>query len=214
MLVYSWPFSAWGIFTWLQQSSDRWALEIFTSTQEVGFYAVLFQLGYTPIALATGLAITFLGPILYQRSGDASDHSRNANVHRLIWRITIFCLLITLMGFLFALGLHTLIFRLLVAVEYRAVSYLLPWVVLAGGIFAAGQMLSLKLMSEMKPATMIRAKIITALLGVLLNIYGASVGGLQGIVVALVAFSAIYLSWMVWLAYRIPTEIFQPLDSQ
>jgi O-antigen/teichoic acid export membrane protein len=202
MWSYSWPFSAWGIFTWLQQSSDRWALEAFATTREVGMYAVLFQLGYIPISLATGLMMSFLGPILYQRSGDATDRARNANVHRLSGQVTLLIVLLTITGVLLALLLHKWIFRLLVASEYRSVSALLPWVVLAGGLFAAGQMMALKLMSDMKSAAMTTAKIITASLGVLLNIYCASVAGLPGIVGALVGFSSLYFLWMAFLTLR------------
>jgi hypothetical protein len=79
--------------------------------------------------------------------------------------------------------------------------------VLGGGIFAAGQMLALKLMSEMKPAAMTTAKIVTAILGVGLNIYGASQFGLPGVVAALVAFSGIYFFWMAWLAQHQPASV-------
>lgn len=204
--AYSWPFSVWGLFTWAQQASDRWALQAFTSTQDVGLYAVLFQLGYAPIGLATGMAMTFLGPILYQRSGSATDQSRNMSVHRIAWRITFAGLIVTALAFILTLLLHEWIFQILVATKYHAVSNLLPWMVLAGGIFAAGQMLALKLMSEMKSVAMTAAKVVTAILGVGLNIYGASRFGLQGIVAALVAFSCIYFFWMTWLAQFPPTS--------
>lgn len=104
--AFSWPFSTWGLFTWAHLSSDRWALEYFTTSKNVGVYAVLFQLGYGPISMATGLTVSFLGPILYQRSGDATDPIRNINVHRIVWRITLFCLLLTLIVFLLATGWH------------------------------------------------------------------------------------------------------------
>jgi len=207
MWTYAWPFSAWGIFTWLQLSSDRWALEAFTTTHEVGLYYVLFQLGYTPISIATGMLVSFLGPILYQRSGDATDSDRNAAVHLLTWRITLISLCITLIVFAIVFALHGWIFELFVATEYQFVSYLLPWMVLAGGFFASGQILALKLMTDMKPQSMTSVKIITALLGVLLNVYLASVAGLAGIVGSLVAFSVIYLAWMVCIAFRNPTVI-------
>ena len=198
--AYSWPFSVWGIFTWLQQISDRWALQTFSSAHEVGLYAVVFQLGYVPIGLVMGMAMTFLGPILYQRSGNTADQTRNLSVHRIAWRITFASLAITALAFMFTLLLHEWIFELLVATKYHEVSHLLPWVVLAGGVFASAQMLALKLMSEMKSAVMTTAKIVTAVLTVGLNIYGASQFGSQGVVAALIAFSCIYFFWMVWLA--------------
>jgi O-antigen/teichoic acid export membrane protein len=202
MWAYSWPFSAWGIFTWMQLASDRWVLQVFTTIEEVGLYAVLFQLGYTPIAMVTGMAMTFVEPILYQRTGDATDHLRNANVYRLCWRITHMIMMVTLIGFGLTFTTHEWIFRLLVAEGYCRSSYLLPWILLAGGIFAAGQMLALILMSNMKSATMTSAKIATALMGVLFNVIGASLLGLNGVIVALIAFSIIYFIWMAILSHR------------
>ncbi len=69
--AYSLPFATFGIFTWMHQISDRWALQAFATANDVGQYSVLFQIGYTPISLVSGIALSFLGPILYQRSGDA-----------------------------------------------------------------------------------------------------------------------------------------------
>lgn len=200
--AYSLPFTTWGAFTWIQQSSDRWALEFFANTTDVGQYAVLFQLGYTPIALFTGMAVNFLGPILFQLSGDATDPVRNASAHHLSWRMTHIALLVTMLGFAVTFSFHEHLFGFLVAAEYRGESYLLPWFVLAGGLFACGQVLALKLMSEMKSTEMTAAKIITALIGSMLNVFGAAIAGIHGVVAALVAFSGIYLVWMAVLARR------------
>jgi O-antigen/teichoic acid export membrane protein len=200
MWAFSWPFSAWGVFTWMQQISDRWALQAFASTTDVGQYSVVFQLGYSPIALVTGMAVSFLAPILYKRSGDGTDYSRNTNVHHFCWRLTYISFFITLIGFVITLIMHKWLFQLFVASEYRGISNLLPWVVLAGGFFATGQVLALKLMSEMKTIAMATVKIVTALLGLLMNIIGAVLAGMKGVVIALVIFSSIYLVWLVLLA--------------
>lgn len=199
MWAYSLPFATWGAFTWMQQVSDRWALQTFTSTTAVGHYAVLFQLGFTPVALFTNMVMNFVGPILYQRSGDASDAIRNAHVHRLGWQMVYLSFIVTLLAFATTFTWHERLFRLLVAIEYREISYLLPWVVLAGGVFAAGQMLALKLMSEMKSSEMAKAKIVTAVLGILSNVAGAAIAGVNGVVGALLVFSIIYFSWMALL---------------
>lgn len=197
MWAYAWPFTSWGLFSWAQQSSDRWALEVFGATDQVGFYAVLFQLGYTPLVMAMGMLMAFLGPIFFQRAGDATDRQRRAGVRRLAWQITLACLVFTFIAFLLTLRLHAWFFSLLVAAEYRSVSYLMPWMVMAGGLFAAGQMLALRLMSDMQTSLMTPAKIWTALLGVALNLYGAAVAGVKGVVFSLVLVSGIYLIWML-----------------
>jgi len=199
---YSWPFASWGVFTWAQLASDRWALELFATTQEVGFYAVLFQLGYYPLSMATGMAMQFLAPIFYQRAGDAIDSQRNASVDSLSWRLTRLALGVTGAAFLLALLFHAQIFQVFVAKEYVSVSHLLPWMLIAGGLFASGQTIALNLMSQMKTHTMMAAKIITALLGVTFNLVGAYCYGTTGIVIAGVLFSALYFLWMVVLSKK------------
>jgi O-antigen/teichoic acid export membrane protein len=199
---YSWPFATWGIFSWAHQASDRWALELFATTREVGFYAVLFQLGYYPMSMAAGMAMQFLAPIFYHRAGDALDRQRNANINKLSWRLTGLALGVTGAAFLGALLFHAQIFQMFVAKEYVSVSHLLPWALLAGGLFAAGQTIALNLMSQMKTHTMVAAKIITALFGVTFNFAGAYWYGTTGVVTAGVLFSVLYFLWMVALSKR------------
>lgn len=204
MWLYALPFSVWGGFTWGQQVSDRWALQIFGAAEDVGRYAVVFQLGYVPIAMATGMALALVGPILYQRAGDAEDVSRKMAAHRLTWLIIWISLAVTMLVVGMAFFVHPWIFKLLAAARYASVSYLLPWVILAGGLFAAGQMLALRLMSEMQPATMTFAKITTAVLGVGMNVYGSAQFGVSGVVAAQVGFSAVYFLWMAGLTRYLP----------
>jgi O-antigen/teichoic acid export membrane protein len=197
---YSWPFSIFGVFTWAQLVSDRWALGLFSTTQEIGLYAVLFQLGYYPMSMATGMATQFLAPIFYHRAGDASDNRRNANVNKLSWHFTWLTLGVTGVVFMAVLMLHAQIFWVFVAAEYTSVSHLLPWMLLAGGIFAAGQTRALNLMSLMKTRAMMMAKIVTAILGILLNVAGAYWYGITGVVAASVFFSLSFFCWMILLS--------------
>ena len=193
---YAWPFSVWGIFTWMQQASDRWALQIFSTTEDVGVYAVLFQLGYAPIIMSTGLLSSFLTPIFFSRAGDLTNVQRNASVHAINRRVSYVILSLTGMAFSATLFFHDFIFMLLVSSEFRANSYLLPWFVLAGGLFSTGQMLVLKVLSEARTQILLTVKIGTAILGVTLNILGAWVAGISGVVIALVVFSLAYFIGM------------------
>lgn len=195
--TYSWPFATWGVFSGVQMASDRWALGLLGTLTDVGMYAVVFQLGYYPMSIVTGMATQLLAPIFFQRAGDASDCRRNAKVNALSWRVTWLALAVTGVTVLLAFLSHAQIFCLLVAKEYSSVSHLLPWMLLAGGLFAASQSISLSLMSQMKTHTLKTAKIMTALLGTTFNLAGAYWYGTAGLVMAAVLFSSVYFVWVV-----------------
>jgi O-antigen/teichoic acid export membrane protein len=177
-------------------ASDRWALEAFATTREVGLYTVLYQLGYYPITILTTLLVQLVSPIFFQRAGDGSDASRVRQVHRVNRRLTFAVLLLTGLAVLLALAVHGYVFRWLVAPEYRPISWLLPWMVLAGGLFATGQFASLSLMSENKSVNLIGPKVVTAAVGVGLNLIGARLYGAEGVVAASILFSALYCLWL------------------
>jgi O-antigen/teichoic acid export membrane protein len=141
-----------------------------------------------------------IGPILYQRAGDASDSKRNLAVHQYSWKLSSISLFITAGAFVFAATFHRLIFSIFVASAFQDVSKFLPWMVLAGGLFATGQILGLKLMTERRHHLMVSTKIATALFGIAANIVGAWLYGMSGIVPALVMFSIAYYCAMALLA--------------
>jgi O-antigen/teichoic acid export membrane protein len=197
---FSWPFSTFGIFTWLQQVSDRWALGLLATTEEVGAYAVVFQLGYTPIGLLSGLMLTLVAPILYSRAGDTKDKVRLEGANKIIYRLAYVSLALTAVAFVITFFLHEIIFRFLAAPEFRSGSYLLPWVVLAGGLFAAGQVLLIKLGVELRSKDQVSQKIGTAVIGITANLAGAWLFGVEGVVGALVMFSVVFFVWSVRLS--------------
>jgi O-antigen/teichoic acid export membrane protein len=197
MFAYAWPFMSWGIFSWMQQSSDRWALQIFSTTHEVGLYAVLNQLGYQPVFLLTGLIVQLVTPVFFQKAGDATDPNRVKRVYDLNFRLVIMTIGLTLCAVLAAWLLHDLIFILLAAPDYYESSWLLPGMVLSGGLFAAGQIASLSFMSSNQTHMLIAPKILTAMTGLLFNCIGAAWLGLPGVVAASIAFSLFYLLWLM-----------------
>lgn len=202
MVNYSKPFMIFNLPTWAQASSDRWALQTFTAGPAVGQYAVLLQLGYTPVAMVVGLITGLIGPILHQRSGDGTDAARNRNVWRISWIITLLGLGATAVAFLLAVVLHEWIFKWLVAPDFREVSYLLPWILLAGGIYAASQVLALKFMSDLNTRALVAPKVLTSILAVALSFIGAWVWGINGVVGASFIFSVSIFAWMAFLARK------------
>jgi O-antigen/teichoic acid export membrane protein len=196
MWKYGWPFITWGVFTWLQISSDRWSLQFFQTSSDVGKYAVLYQLGFNPIAIATAGLLQLVAPIAFSRAGSGTDKKRLQGVYNLNVRLALitigFTLLCGLMAFLF----HGEIFSLLVGKEYQSVSCFLPIMVLSGGFFASGQLFALNQMSENKTSLLITPKIVTACVGTVLYVLSAYLFGLVGVICSSLIFSIIYFGWM------------------
>lgn len=199
---YAWPFATWGLLGWGRLVSDRWALQVFATTEDVGFYAVLFQLGYYPVTIVTGLLTELLSPIWFQRAGDGSDLRRVQRVCILSWGLTGVVLAGTFIGTVLTMHLHKTLFGLLVSSEYHFVSGLLPGVILASGLFAAAQVCSLGPMSRMDSKCLAVPKNVTATMGILMNSLGAIWLGLTGVVAANILFSLGHLIWVTWISVR------------
>jgi len=200
--TYAWPFMTWGVFLWVQQSSDRWALQTFSQTRDVGYYAVLSQLGYMPIIILTGVMVQFLQPILFAKVGDGTDLLRVKNARQINLLVIVAFVAMTVLGSGMAFVFHSQIFAILVAPQYRDISVLMPWMVLSGGLFASSEVTTLLLMSGASTQILIAPKIGTAIAGIVMNVAGAYWLGLRGVVLASVGFSLVSLLWMLLLASR------------
>jgi O-antigen/teichoic acid export membrane protein len=196
MWSYTWPFSAWGVFTWIQTSSDRWALGAFAGLDQVGLYQSLYQIGYYPIAMLTQFLLQVSTPIVFQRAGSGADAGRRMNAEGLNNLLTRVVLGATAVGALASyLGGHRLL-ALVLAPAYRAHSPLISLLILASGCFAAGQIKSLNFMTSLATHRLIAPKVVTALAGAGFIVLGARYRGSYGVASAQLAFSMLYLAWI------------------
>ena len=199
IFAYSWPFASWGVLDWLNSASDRWALNAFASTREVGLYVAIFQLGYYPFIILAGMGIQLLSPIFFQHASDASDPNGVFKIYVLGWKITLFAIFFTLMTTVLSALFHKAIFSLLVAKEYAVVSSLLPGMVLAGGLFISAQFCTIALHAQQTTKFLIIPNNVSCLMGLSLTIIGAAWYGVTGVVVASVMYSVIRLLWIVFI---------------
>ena len=202
MREYGLPFAIWGPIAWLQQSSDRWVLATRTNVSQVGVYQILFQLGFYPMTLLSSLVAQVMGPVLFGLAGNGQEHPKLEPVRRQVRRLGSYMLAGTLAMSLIAWLIHGILFALLVPREYRAVSYLLPLVVLASGLFATGQVLTLDALIQMSTRVLLAPKICSAILAAGFNLVGATVAGLPGVVYATVLSSGVYAAWIFALTLR------------
>gem|GEM_PF-308795 len=207
MLSYAWPFVTWAFLEWAKMASGRWGLQVFCTTKEVGYYAVLYQLGYYPLTLLTQLATSFLSPIYFQRIGDASNLTRVRGVHRFGARLTWLAIVLTVVATVAVALFHRQLFFFLVAAEYRTVSYLLPGMILAGGLGAAARFITTLFQARLRVKDLIVPRVASETLGLFANIAGAALFGVLGVVLANVMYAVISLVWIGSVFRRVPTTV-------
>jgi len=191
--VYSWPFSVFGIFAWLQSSSERWGLGIIVNTAAAGQYAALAQIGLASMAILSNYLIQMAAPVLYSRAGDGRDHSRRAQADRINMMLLLAMFIVTLVILVGAGLFHREIFSILVAEDFRDVSALLPVAVLAGGLLGCGQVASFIVLTGTESHPLIIPKSATAIVTALAVLVGANLAGISGVIWANVAGAVFYL---------------------
>lgn len=196
MTSYAWPYVIWAVPAWLQFSSDRWALDWFMSSAEVGIYAAVCQLAFLPIYTMTQLITQLAMPILFARAGDLSDPSRVASTRSLNSKIVNISLFWTICAVIIVYCLQAQIGYFLLDPRYHGALSLLPLVVLAAGIFATSQLVEIKIITANQTAALIRPKIIVAILACAAFFSGAYLGGIAGVVWASIITRLGLLVWI------------------
>ena len=192
MLLFSRPFLIWGVFGWMQQSSSRWALGLLSSTDDVGFFSVLYQLGYAPMVMISSLGLTFITPVLFARVGNATDGIRVKNLIRMVFILTSISAILLLIAVWIAVVFHEAIFALAAGAEFKTQSHYLPYMVFAGGLFAISQVLATIPTSLNVPSKLLLASIGSSLIGIAGAFAGAYYYSFEGVVFSLIIHSAAY----------------------
>lgn len=193
ILLYSWPFMVFGVFAWMQNASDRWGLELLQSTESVGQYAVLNQIGFQSLTLIFGSIGYFLIPILFTKAGNLQNKERVEEATHMNNLFLWFNALLTCLLFILFWFFDQEIILLLSDEKYVKVAYLLPFMVLAGGLFNFGQIYSNRFMLSMQTNLLLWPKILAAIIGCSLNIMAVIFYGLPGMAGALILTQILYV---------------------
>jgi len=196
-------FMVSGAFTWLQLSSDRWAVKLFLSDAAVGLFAVAYQMASVPGVILAGCLSQFVSPIVFQRakegtSRSALDHARRAMFVGVAALIAL-TVASTAVAFLFGEPLIVLF----TSPAYRAGGAYVAPLVLGLGLLQIGHMLSLVPMSSNRLGGHLIVKIAHASLAVVLNALAVRAYGLPGLCVAAIASGAVYVALVLANNHRI-----------
>lgn len=202
MWKYSWPMATTGIISWGFFASQRWALELFTSTENVGYFSAVFQIGFTPFSLAGGILLNLMMPIFFGRAGDGANKQKVKSVSRSIIKFCMAASLIVVLATAIGATLHDMVFRLMVAEKYRVVSHYLPFTIFAGGVFQVSLFLSTIILVSTETRILLPLNTIGNFLIVAINLLFTYLSGMDGLFFAMVIGCTIHLGWNIHNVYR------------
>jgi len=194
---YLWPLLISGVFIWLQLFSIRWAIRLFGTLAEVGSYFAFYQIGFMPALVGSGFLVTFLNPIFFSHVGDGSDEKAHRKVRKINGNLSFLMLGVTGAGFVVVWVLNPWLVTVLVSQAYRPDAWMLPWLVLSGGLYAVARQFLLSIYSGMDSKKMIPVSVVGGLLALVFNFAGGWLAGVRGIIAAGVLFSLVF-SFLTW----------------
>jgi O-antigen/teichoic acid export membrane protein len=172
-------------------------LWIFHGDKSVSQYSVIYQLGYTPFIMCFGIIMTFLMPLIYRQK---TSH--------LTEKCVIFVLSITLVGFAIYQIFSFKILSFVVSSDFLQYSAMLPYMILAAGLYSAGDVLQSQLMYEKRVGDILKVKILTSLMCLIMNAVGAYWFGARGTVTAMIIFGlATLIGYLIMTRLRIKSEV-------
>ena len=184
---YSINTMVYGIFTWILLSSDRWIIEYFFNSKELGLYIIVMQLGYFPMLYFGNIVSQFFTPIFYEKK-------TNNFFEPFMYLILISSLILSFLSWIF----NHQITNIFLTNDYFKYSKYLPIFILGGGIYSAGQYLSIYFQKKMLLSTLLKIKVVTSVIGVSIYFYCAYKFGIEGLIFGLFVFSMIFFLTMIF----------------
>ena len=188
---------------WIVMMAERWALQYYGDLAEVGGYAAVYQLAFMPMILISNFVLLLTTPIIYQIVGAGKNPDTTYQALRTNRHVAFIMLACTLSGFGVLVYLHPAVGQLLLGPEFRKYSWMFPWLLLAGGCFAAAHQLLLKLTCEFRTQSLALLWGALAIVAVAAYFSGARLWQLQGLITSVVGVNGLLLLFALIITFRV-----------
>jgi len=203
---YAWPFSIWGIFTWLEEAAGKWSLQAYFGPSDVGYFTIGMQLGVMPILLVAATVNQFVSPVINKRLAKVTDQSIDW-LKKSIYQISFGWIIFIICSAYLATQVHGTVYGLMTDSLYTESSYLLPYFVVVGGLQAllTSTTMQLNALKISKPRLVVN--ITCSLVSALITFLGARFAGIYGVIISLWIGYTIRILWNLYLGNNYSTLI-------
>lgn len=178
---------------WIVIMAERWILNHFGHSGDVGGYAAVYQLSFIPMLFISNFLILLIEPILYQAGMPDFSIQKSSQTLQINKYAVVAIMVVTLILFSTLLVFHQKLGNYFLGQNFRSYSWLFPWLLLSGGFFAASQQLLLILSYKMRTDLLALLWAIVAAMAVALYLIGSMYWQVKGIVMAVVSVNSLLL---------------------
>lgn len=203
LLSFVWPFYIWGIFGWMHQSCDRWALQSFHGADSVGAFFVVSQLAVYPLVAGTSFLSTLFIPIAYQKAGGLKSKKDFESANKIVLVMSALYFIGAVLLILVYSVFHTRLILMISSEQYAVYSGLLPGLTGAWALYYLGQMFSSFGLLANKPVLYMAPIITSGLLATVLTFVWSSIYGVAGVVWGLGVSGFVYAVWFLGIAFAL-----------
>jgi O-antigen/teichoic acid export membrane protein len=207
LMVYTSPFIIWGISAWLQLNGEKWIINGYLSTADVGVYAIMMAIVNGLIMIPSNIIWEFSNPIIFQHFANP-DKTENINTGKNYIKINVALVaLITVVASVITYLFGKELIIILSNDSYTAFWFLLPFLCFGYGLFLIGQAQTTLGLALNLPGKYLVPKISTGIISVGLNFLLINNYGISGVAYTSVIVGIYYVFYITVVNKTIQNKI-------
>jgi len=202
IIKFSAPTIIFLLVTWLSFNIDKWLIEYKFGSKELGYYNSIFQLGFMLVYVAINMLSVLVMPFFLSKIASINDFSNLKKYINLNSQLSYYSILpiITISVISYFISDHFLPFFINKA--YLKYSSLFSLLILSGGLFGIGNMLSNNFVLNFKPLSLIIPKIIVSIISALVSYIMLVLYGIVGVILGNILSSIIYIIILIFMTNK------------
>lgn len=201
LFPYIIPFVLWGVSGWLQLNGEKWIINDYLSTSDVGIYGVMMAVINSLVIIPNNIIVEFAMPIIFKYYADLKHKENVLTGYVYIKLIFILVLFLTAGATIVSFFAGSFLIKLISNDSFTTFSYLLPSLTLGTGLFFTGQALTNLGMALNKPDKYLAPKIAVGVLSVILNLVLIKILGIEGVSYSVLISGTVYVFY-IWIVNK------------